>query len=198
MHLSSEEALDLIEARATEDQVRFWDAHLQSCSSCRKQLTDWKEMHTILKRESLESAPESAVRMAEAIFETPQESEPRGWRQLIASVVFDSFAQPALAGARGAGGNRQLLLSAEEFDIHIRLLGAGTERRLVGQVLSRGESAFLPGLQVHLLNENGRFETANVDSFGEFEFGEVPDGPLQLQIDLPRRLTITGSLDLDQ
>jgi predicted anti-sigma-YlaC factor YlaD len=196
MHLSSEEALDLIEARATEDRVRFWDAHLQGCSSCRKRLNNWKEMGSLLKRENIESPPESAVRMAEAIFEFPQASEPTGWRNLIASVVFDSFAQPALAGARGAAANHQLLLTAEEFDIHIRLSGVGSERRLAGQILSRGEGTLVPGIHVHLLDQGTQVGTTTVDSLGEFEFHEVPDRPLQIQFDLPRRLTITGSLKL--
>ena len=195
MHLSSEEALDMFEGRATEDQVRFWNNHANTCPDCRKQLTDWEEMGSLLKRENLESAPEATIRLAGAIFEAlPVESRP-GIRNVIASLVFDSFAQPAMAGARGAAAPHQFLLSAMEFDIHIRVWEAGAERRITGQILSRDKTADLQGAQLHLLHQGKRFGSTEADNFGEFEFDEVPEGPLYLQIDLPR-LTITGALNM--
>jgi hypothetical protein len=196
MHLSSEEALDLIEARAVEDQIRFWNYHVQTCSSCRQQLAAWKEMRSLLKRENVQNAPQSAIKMADAIFEPRQATEPQGLRQLIASVVFDSFAQPALAGARGASAARQLLLTAEGFDVHIRLWKAGQARRIAGQISSRGEQSVVPRIQVHLLEDGKRVNTTGADDFGEFEFAEVPEGSLQIQVELPD-LTITGALHLD-
>ena len=194
MHLSSQEALDLIEARATEEQARFWDAHLEGCSSCRKQLTEWKEMHSLLKRESLENAPESALRIADAIFEPSAVGQSSGLRSVIASVLFDSFAQPALAGARGAAGARQFLLAADGIDIHVRISNVGMERRITGQILSRNTEHEVNRAQLHLLGNGKRVVTTSADEFGEFEFSEVPDGPLQLQIELPH-LIVTGALN---
>ena len=58
---------------------------------------DLSELPLLLKRANLENAP-----------------------QALASLVFDSFAQPALAGARGgAAMSRQIVLRAEGFDIHL-------------------------------------------------------------------------------
>ena len=91
-----------------------------------------------LKRENLESAPgpwlqersrfSSSCRLGKTL------------REILASVVFDSFAQPAFAGARGGSGSRQFLLTAEEFDIHVRIWTLGNARRVTGQILSRGEA----------------------------------------------------------
>ncbi|HTG72876.1 MAG TPA: hypothetical protein VMB70_03870, partial [Terriglobia bacterium] len=114
MHLRPEEALDLIEMRAPEEQVHFWNQHFATCSSCLDQLQEWRRIRALLKRENLESAPESVTAMAHAVFEPPVARRPL--REILASAVFDSFAQPALAGARGASSARQLLLSAEEID----------------------------------------------------------------------------------
>ena len=195
MHLSSEEALDIIEGRATEDQVRFWRHHAQGCSSCEEQLVDWTAMHSLLKRQNLESAPETSIRMAHAIFQPPAVEESSGIRQIIASLVYDSFSEPALAGARGSAAPHQFLLSAMEFDIHIRVWEAGPERRLTGQIMSRDKKVDLQGAQLHLLHQGKRFGSTEADKFGEFEFEEVPKGSLYLQVDLPR-LTITGALNL--
>jgi len=196
MHLSSEEALDIIEGRASADQVRFWRNHAQTCASCEKQLGDWEGIRSLLNRQNLESAPESAVRMAEALYETPATEERVGIREIIASLVYDSFAEPALAGARGAAAApHQFLLSAMEFDIHIRVWDSGPERRLTGQILCRDKQAEICGAQLHLLRDGKRLGSTQADVFGEFQFEEVPDGPLFLQIDLPR-LTITGALNM--
>ena len=195
MHLSSEEALDIVEGRASADQVRFWQDHATNCRSCQQQLSDWQGIRSLLDRKNLESAPDPSVRMAEALFQAPAVEERTGIRQLIASLVYDSFSEPALAGARGAAAPHQFLLSAMEFDIHIRVWDSGTERRLTGQILCRDKSTALQGAQLHLLHQGKRFDSTEADTFGEFEFAEVPDGPLYLQIDLPR-LTITGALNM--
>ena len=195
MHLSSEEALDIIEGRASEDQVRFWRNHVQTCASCEKQLSDWEGIRSLLNRKNLESAPESTIRMAEALFQPPPVEERAGIRQIIASLVYDSFSEPALAGARGAASPHQFLLSAMEFDIHIRVWNSGSERRMTGQILCRDKQTVVGGAQLHLLHQGKRFGSTEVDTFGEFQFDEVPDGPLFLQIDLPR-LTITGALNM--
>ena len=195
MHLSSEEALDIIEGRASEDQGRFWRNHAQGCPSCDKQLSDWAKMSSLLKRENLESAPESSIRMAAALFQPTEVEERAGVLQVIASLVFDSFSEPALAGARGSAAPHQFLLSAMEFDIHVRVWDVGRDRRVTGQILSRDKQMNFQGAQLHLVHEGKRLGSTEADTFGEFEFVEVPTGPLHLQIDLPR-LTITGALNL--
>jgi hypothetical protein len=192
MHLSAEEALDLIEKRATTEQIRFWDTHMGTCSSCRNQLEGWQKIREALKRESLESAPAPLVARAESIFEPPAARQTL--REILASVVFDSFAQPALAGARGGSSSRQFLLTAEDFDIHLRIWALANSRRVTGQILSRGKNAALKNVSLHLLQEGKRIGTAAADEFGEFEFPEVVEGPVSLEIELPH-LRITGALD---
>jgi hypothetical protein len=192
MHLSAEEALDLIEKRTSEAQEGFWNSHFSACSACATHFQKWQEMHSRLKRSHLENAPADVLRPAEALFQ-PKVSEKRSIREVIASVVFDSFAQPALAGARGASAGRQFLLRADQFDIHVRIHGASPERRLTGQILSRGEDAFVRDAQLHLFKGFERMGTTMADEFGEFYFREVPEGPLSLQIILPE-MTVVGPL----
>lgn len=152
-----------------------------------------------LSRSHLESAPEPLIRNAEAIFQAARARLPRlrEMRQVLASLVFDSFAQPALAGARGTtltgstGSARQLVLCAEEFDIHLRIWGSAEQRRITGQILARGKSSFTGGANLHLMRDGERCGSASVGNFGEFEFPVVPEGMLNLQVDLPD-LTIVG------
>lgn len=192
MHLSAEGALDLIDNKASQDQVQFWKTHILTCSSCDTQLKAWQEIRDLLKRENLESAPEFVIKAANSIFEPP--AARRSLREVVASVLFDSFSQPALAGARGASAARQLLLSAEEFDVHLRVSAAGNERRIAGQILSRNKDTDVRGTRLHLLRDGKRIDTAEADRFGEFEFFEVTDGPLELEIE-SEHLKIKGDLN---
>jgi hypothetical protein len=108
---------------------------------------------------------------------------------------FDSFAQPAFAGARGVAEARQVVLRAEEFDIHVKVWGERAQRHLVGQILARGQSSFVQSARLHLLRNGERFESTLIDRLGEFHFDDVPDGLLSLQIDLPH-LTVVGALNV--
>jgi hypothetical protein len=149
-------------------------------------------LDVLLKRVNLESAPQPVLRKAEGVFEakTPQASI----REVLASLVFDSFLYPSLAGARGTSSSaRQMVLRAEGFDIHLKIWGVTPGRRMAGQILARGESAFVNGARLHLIRDGERFHSTSVDKFGEFEFEAVPEGLLSLQIDLPH-LTVVGTL----
>jgi hypothetical protein len=199
MHLTEEDASNLLERRAPESELTVLTSHLEDCGDCQEQVKFWRELLVNLNRSHLKSAPESLIRNAEAIFQTARaRPKLRGMRQVLASLVFDSFTQPALAGARGAslaGSARQIVLRAEEFDIHVRIWGNAEQRRITGQVLARGESSFIGGANLHLMRDGERYESASVDNFGEFEFPSVPEGMLNLQVDLPH-LTIVGALIL--
>jgi len=193
MHLSPEVAVDLIEKHAGEPETAFWHAHIEICGDCKGELEKWTAFHKLLKREHLESAPDLSLRNALGIFQQPV-VEKASFREVLASLVFDSFTQPALAGARGAAASaRQMVLRAEGYDIHLKLWGNPPARRMAGQVLARGEGAFVHGARLHLLLDGERIGSTAVDKFGEFEFEEVPEGFLSLQIDLPH-LTVVGSL----
>jgi len=194
MHLTVDEALDLIEGRARESQITFWNAHSEICDDCRKRLETWREMHTRMGSLHLQDAPETLIRNAEAIFAAPSRLRVPTLRQVLASIVFDSFAQPAVAGARGAATTRQIVMQAETFDIHLKISGDPNQRRVTGQVLARGESTFVGGAMLHLVRNGERFESTSVDKLGEFEFRGIPDGALSLQMDMPH-LTIVGALN---
>jgi hypothetical protein len=196
MHLTVDETLDLIEGRARESQIMFWTSHAEGCGECQEQLKNWKQLHFSLKNRILEDAPEGLVRNAHAIFQAPTRKWIPALREVIAAVVFDSFAQPALAGARGsAAAARQIVLRAEEFDIHVRISGDSERRHMTGQVLARGEASFVRGAMLHLVRDGKRFESTSVDKLGEFEFQGFPEGLLSLQMDLPH-LTIVGALNV--
>ena len=114
-----------------------------------------------------------------------------------ASTLFDSHAQPTLAGTRAPADARHLVLRAEAFDIHVKLWGPPSLKRMAGQILARGPTMPAEGARLHLLRDGERLATTHADKLGEFSFAQVPEGLLSLQIDLPN-LTVVGALNLNK
>ena len=194
MHLTPEVALDFVEERLHEDQKAFWYRHLELCKECTAEVSRWRQLEAALRRTHLKSAPKESVETAVNIMSPkPFESGP-AIRSILASIIFDSFLEPALAGVRGAAATaRQMVMRAEEFDIHIKIWGEPEHRQMLGQLLSRSGLYFVESANFHLMQHGHRLETAASDETGEFHFTDVPEGDLSLQIDLPH-LTVIGAL----
>jgi len=195
MHLTSEVALDLVEGRLSSDQEVFWRQHQEFCTECTEEIRQWRQILAHLKRSHLKSASAETLESAIQIMPRRSEADKAGNRWVVASLIFDSFFEPALAGARGAVATaRQLVMRAEEFDIHIKVWGDPEHRQMLGQLLPRGGTHFVETAKLHLLQRGERLETANVEETGEFHFTDLPEGELSLQVDLPH-LTVIGALN---
>ena len=196
MHLSPEIALDLLEGRLLRDQEVFWQQHLAVCQECAAHVDSWRTMSVTLRRSNLKSASDEDLRRAVDIFPQSQGKGATQVRSVLASIVFDSFTEPAFAGVRSgaAAAARQLVMHAEEFDIHIKIWGDSDHRQMLGQLLPRNGRNFVNTARFHLLRNGECIETTAVDDMGEFHFSDVPTGDLSLQIDLPN-LTVIGALN---
>jgi hypothetical protein len=199
MHLNTETALDFIEGRLNQDQEAFWKKHMDGCIECRKDLLRWQQVAVDLRMSHLKSASEEELATAARILVPAEPKEHLGLRSIVASIMFDSFRQPELAGVRGGVGGvgRQLVMRAEEFDIHIKVWGNSDRRQMLGQLLPRNGKIFTSGARFHLLRNGERLESTMTDQLGEFHFEYVPEGDLSLQIDLPN-LTVIGALNIQE
>ena len=117
-------------------------------------------------------------------------------REIVATILFDSLTQP-IADARGATDDHQVVMRAEEFDIHLRISANPSQHQIVGQVFARNETEFMSSVRVHLWLNEKPFKTAVSDNFGQFQFDEITESVLQLQVDLPE-LTIVGGITIGQ
>jgi hypothetical protein len=196
MHLTPEAALDVIEDRISGGELKSVIDHLEICSSCRQQMEDWRRLHSLLQGSHLEGAPVEFLKRADTVFNASPEVQPT-LGEILASVIFDSHAHPAFAGARGASDARQVLLRAQEFDIHLKISSTPGQQQLIGQVFARNESRSMSGIRLHLLLNGKTHKTTSSDNFGQFQFDEVLGNMLQLQIDLPE-LTIVGAINISE
>jgi hypothetical protein len=117
-------------------------------------------------------------------------------REIVAAILFDSLTQP-VANARGATDSRQVLMRAEEFDIHLKISANPSQHQIIGQVFARNETQFLNNVRLHLMLNGKPFKTTYSDNFGQFQFDEVPQGVFRLQIDLPH-LAVVGGITINE
>ena len=119
-----------------------------------------------------------------------------GPREVLAANIFDSLTQP-FPNARGAADARQVVMQAEEFDIHLKISKHPSQHQIIGQVFVRNETQFLSSVSLHLLLDGKPFKSAVSDNFGQFQFDDVPEGAVRLVVDLPE-LTIVGGITIGQ
>jgi hypothetical protein len=108
-------------------------------------------------------------------------------RKIVASLVFDTYDQPVLAGVRRVGAPpRQLLFRAGDVDVDVKIesMEANDRITLVGQVLSSG-TKFFDNTPIKLESHGiVRYKT-RTNVVGEFTFDEVPKDTYHLSVDLP-------------
>jgi len=198
MHLNTEVALDLVEGRLPNDEEMFWKRHIDSCKDCSHDVSHWRQLKIDLKRSHLRNTPQQALDMVVLSQSQPEEgSSTQCFTR--AAIVFDSFFEPDMSGVRGSDAlARQIVLRADEFDVHVKIWGDEGQQQMIGQVLPRNGTDFVRGgAQFHLLQNGERVESAVIDEIGEFVFAHVPDGLLSIQIELPD-ITVIGALNFPE
>ena len=149
---------------------------------------------TALKPSGLRNVPEPAAGRALEMSPYGSIEIDSTIRCMLATIVFDSSRHSSLAGARGVlAPARSLVLQTEDFDIHLQIQRERGHRQILGQILARAGKDFA-NARFHLLRDGEKLQAATADTLGEFNFAEVPDGDLNLQVDLPY-LTIIGALN---
>jgi hypothetical protein len=93
----------------------------------------------------------------------------------LAELTYDSaLDERRLEVVRGHGGARMLTFEAPQLTIEIQVSDAGSERRLVGQLVPAQPAAVL------LVRHSGGTTEATTDPDGRFRIEPVPAGPIAL------------------
>jgi anti-sigma factor RsiW len=169
------------------------DNHVESCSKCAAEASEWLGLLGLLKATPLESAPDDAVHNCMEIYKITEPASKR--KDVCAEVVFDSQTEEAAVGVRGFADSQQIHLQTADADIHLCV--AGLPRAIVGQLLARPGAGFVTGAQVELLHENESVEMTVTDALGEFRLGNVPSGRSRIQAHLPSGVRLIGSFTIN-
>jgi hypothetical protein len=204
-HYSTEEWVDFVNQITPASQRDAMQQHMSACAACAETVALWKRVHERASVERSYQPDENAVRLAKAAFAASGLAAAKQQKSTsnVVELLFDSFLQPALAGARSVViGTRQMLYRADPYQIDIQIEPKPGTNRLVitGQLMEIGTSVKTgASVQLTLSNNRGNSLMVSTNEFGEFS-GELENsGDLELSIpgrsEQPIVISLRNALD---
>ena len=170
------------------------ESHLAGgCSDCKAAFNLWNQVRTTIANEKTYMPPDNALRLVKQEFAAKYSPEQRP--SVLASLLFDTFAQPLPTGVRsGAAVARQLVYEAEGLTVDLRLDPQPQSSKIcvVGQVLDKGVPRIsLSSASIMLWTEKGQpLLHVSANEHGEFQLEFNAQENLRLSIDAAGRKTI--------
>jgi hypothetical protein len=179
-HISFEKLADLVENRLADEERRASLDHLSACSRCAARSDELGQLINLMRTDKAEDAPRDVRANALALFAGRVASTKTGVvERLLAALSFDSTQLSPSYGLRsGHAAARQLLYSAGENDLDLRIKPSGAEWVVSGQVLGQcsGGTVELHGEEYNAV--------APLNDMCEFALPPVPSGRYTLRLRL--------------
>jgi hypothetical protein len=186
-HYLTEEWIDFVNHTATSARQVAMQKHLATgCKSCKEKVSLWQKVSKSAAAEVNYLPPPDVLHLAKAAFATSGLAPAKKKSQGLIEVLFDSFRQPTIAGARSVViGTRQMLYRADPYQIDIQIEPKPCSNRMVitGQLLDLSHPGVIDNhIHVTLSNRRGNSLAVATNQFGEFS-GELENsGDLELSI----------------
>ncbi|HEU0292333.1 MAG TPA: carboxypeptidase-like regulatory domain-containing protein [Anaerolineales bacterium] len=177
------ELLDWLEGRLPPDEARDVAERLHAADAATQADLDWLRLFLQASRSVRFASPPPGVRetlkQRFAAFAEARQL-PGLFQRWLATLTFDSHAQPVTAGLRSAaeeGQRRQLIYTTEGAEIALNLHSIRPDENFVvtGQIFP---TAGTPphAFSIQLLRGAGEVALAAADELGEFTFADIPAG----------------------
>ena len=132
-HISAETLANIADDRATSEARETAMTHISMCSTCRDTLRQLQQLILMMRSDRATDAPRDVLTSAINIFSREMRVP---LRRIVALLTFDSLnAGPAFGVRSFPGASRQMLYSAEEIDLELRITVQNDECILAGQVI---------------------------------------------------------------
>jgi hypothetical protein len=173
-HYSLEKWVDFARNVIGKDERAEMQSHLETgCAACSKELSMWQRLQQVARRASAYAPSEDAVRTVNATFVNRSTGPSSRAKSQLASLLFDSFRRPLLAGVRSSeSASQQLLYGAGDYRIDVRIEPQMDSEKvvLIGQVLnSANPNERLSAMRVSLLRGRQLLAESHTSDFGEFQ-----------------------------
>lgn len=181
-HIAFAKLADLAEDRTSVVERAASMAHISDCSECSAQLEQLGQLLTLMRTDTATDAPRDVHSLAINLFSRRESaSAPSLLRRIVAALSFDSSSNlaPAFGVRAGQGGSRQLIYSAAENDIDLRISADEEKWIVAGQVL--GEDCV--GGRVEIEGEDESLG-ADLNELCEFTLPPVAAGSYTLRLRL--------------
>ena len=194
-HFQTEAWSDLARGVASEETAAAMREHLRSgCESCREMLEWCNTLAEFSRREATYEPPEQAVRSVKALSALIEPTRPA-----LASLVLDTFLQPAMAGIRAASAPaRQFVFESGDVIVDLKLdpIPGSDLIHILGQVMQKQDPYGVGYVPVALRKGTQQFAKTFANRFGEFHFEARRTAELNLVVILPESRIIEVPLGM--
>ena len=181
-HLPFAELADLAEGRLAPEARAASLEHVNACSGCSSKLSRLEQVIGLMRSDEGLDAPPDLVSQAVNLFRAraARDTSPSLTRRILAALSFDSLRMAPAYGVRsGQAAARQLLYSAGENDLDLRITESGEGWVVAGQVLG----ADCAGLKGEAELQGAETTTrAELNDQCEFRLPPVKAGSYQLRV----------------
>ena len=183
-HIPFARLAELAEGRLSQEEAAAARTHLADCTTCSAQAAQLGHLAALMRADASEDAPPRVVASVVRMFRARRAEgpEPGLLRRLVAALTFDSSSlQPAFGVRSGqAAPARQMLFSAGDLDVDLRLAAGGEGWTVSGQVL--GPSC--EGGEVEIVSGGETAARAALNDLCEFTLPPVAEGVYALRLRL--------------
>jgi len=172
-HFGNEDWIDFVNQKLSDEKRDELQHHLEAgCGRCSSSVALWRKVQKAGIAERSYQPPSGSLRAVKAAFEAAGRTRTKLAARAF-EVLFDSFRQPALAGARSASGHvRRVLYRTEPYQIDVQIEGTPSGKRVIitGQVIDVSH-VLTAGRQMSVVLSNCRGDVARTltNEHGEFE-----------------------------
>jgi anti-sigma factor RsiW len=178
-HIAFARLVDLVEGRLAPDQVEQAQLHVSACPRCAADVIWLERVIGLMHADDSEDPPPFVIAQARRLFRSRVAPDPPARRRILALPRFDSKRLPLALGMRSTGpADRQMLFSAADYDLDLRVRPAGSLWVIAGQVLGTEQ-----GGQVELRGPIGTTQ-ALLNELSEFVLPPVQAGGYELTVRL--------------
>jgi len=195
-HLPFAEMADLAEGRLTPEARAASLEHVSACSRCSTKLGRLEQVMGLMRADDGADAPPALVSQAVNLFRAraARDTSPSLTRRILAALSFDSLQMSPAYGVRsGQATTRQMLYSAGENDLDLRVTQSGEGWVVAGQVLGANCAGMKGEVELQGTSQTSRTE---LNDQCEFRLPPVGAGSYQLQVRFGNDLIEIPELEL--
>ncbi|HKW34646.1 MAG TPA: hypothetical protein VJN92_16675 [Candidatus Acidoferrum sp.] len=186
-HFTTEEWIDFVNQAVSPSELEEMEKHLkEQCKRCQETVSMWRLVQKSAAAEKNYQPSADTVRVVKAAFAAAGLKGQRKESRSRISVLFDSFQQPVVEGARSTATDstlRQMLYRADPFqiDLTIEAKPGSNDLMVTGQLLNVSHPGIAgKDVRVTLSNLRGHVVHAVSNQNGEFAFEIKNSGDLQI------------------
>lgn len=160
-------------------------SHIETCEHCRSDVSWLRWMADFGAREKQYDAPSWALANAENVFKLKKPGLVTIAKEIVASLVYDSFNEPLPIGVRRRDlPARQALYSTDNVQLDLKIEVGDEKGLIIGQIVADKGDMDISGLQIEITQGGRVIGKSSTNGLGEFIFQNLPKGNYELQVHL--------------